>query len=988
MNFSELKQPFRIKGGLIDRTKPINFYFNGRKIGAFKGDSIASALLASGIHFIGRSFKYHRPRGIFSCGSEEPNALLEIGEKEWKCPNTRATTEEVSENLLAKSQNYKGSLHLDWLSINDFFSAFLSAGFYYKAFMWPKLFWEKLYEPAIRDVSGLGTLSGLDDIDTYEKGYLHCDILIIGAGPAGLLAADIASRTRARIIIADEDWLPGGRLNFEDLLINSLTGSDWASQTYKHLIDMPNVRFMKRTTVYGSFDHGIFGAIERTAEIQKDVNKNKASSVLWKIYAKQSILCTGSIERGIAFENNDRPGIMLAGSIRGYVNRFAVSPGNRIAVFTNNDSGWQTARTLIKNDINVVAIIDSRNIPAPLKIPHSEVFMGEEVIDTFGRKHLRKIKLSNGRTIKTDCLGISGGWNPAVHLTCHQRSWPVWKKSISAFVPGPNLQNGMKVTGAANGTLVLSNIFSETQTKITQIIDHLGFKLSHQILLETSKETSNLKSLWRVKQSNSKSFVDYQNDVTTSDIILAKQEGFFVPEHLKRYTTLGMATDQGKTSNVLGLAILAELNGISIEEAGTTIFRPPYTAIPIGAFAGRSRGKAFRPFRLTPSHKLASDLGATFVETGNWLRARWYSLHNDCDWQQTVNREVIQTRASVGVCDVTTLGKIEIYGKHALEFLNRIYANNFSALKIGRMKYGIMLREDGIVLDDGATARLGEEHFVMTTTTANAVYVYRHLEFCRQCLWPGYDVHLISSTDQWAQFSIAGPSSRILLQRIIDPKNDISNTAFPFMSCAEVNLCDGITGRLFRISFSGELGYELAVPTRYGNDLMRALLESGKDLEATPYGTEALGVMRIEKGHPAGNELNGQTTAFNLGLENMVKKDKRKIGTVLAQRSGLTQLDGERLMGFVPSDKSQVLRAGAHLFDKNVAVTVQNDQGWLSSATFSPSLGHHIGLGFISDGKAKIGQKVVAIDSLRKKNIQVEIVSPQFIDPKGIRLRA
>ena len=491
-----------------------------------------------------------------------------------------------------------------------------------------------------------------------------------------------------------------------------------------------------------------------------------------------------------------------------------------------------------------------------------------------------------------------------------------------------------------------------------------------------------------MKESKTRAWLDFQNDVTVKDVALAFREGFSSVEHLKRYTTLGMATDQGKTANVQALAIMAELTGKSIPETGTTVFRPPYTPVPIAAFAGRSRGKDFRPVRLTPSHDWAVEQGAVFVETGAWLRAQWFPQPGETHWRQSVDRETLAVRKAVGVCDVTTLGKIDIQGADAAAFLNRVYANGFAKLPVGKVRYGLMLREDGFVMDDGTTARLGETHYVMTTTTAKAVPVFRHLEFCRQVLWPELDVQLISTTEQWAQFAVAGPRSRDLLHKVVDPDHDISNEAFPYMACGEVTVCGGTRARLFRISFSGELAFEIAVPARYGDAMVRALMAAGEAFDVVPYGTEALGVLRVEKGHPAGNELNGQTTAANLGMGRMVSKKKDCIGNVLSERPGLNAPDDLRLVGFVPLDRGAQLTAGAHFIPIGAAAVAAEDQGYMTSVAYSPNLGHAIGLGLIKNGTERIGEKVRAVDLIRDADVEVEIVSPHFVDPEGERLRA
>ena len=981
-----MSQSHRLTGGQINRHKILNFTFNKQRFEGHPGDTLASALLANGQRLIGRSFKYHRPRGIFSAGSEEPNALVELRTGAYREPNTRATVVELFAGLNATSQNHHGPLAFDVMAVNDALSPLLSAGFYYKTFMWPKMFWEKLYEPVIRAAAGLGKLSMQPDPDQYDKGFLHTDLLIIGAGPAGLMAALTAARSGARVLLADEDFQLGGRLNAETYTINDGLGSLWAKQSIAELASFNNVRIMSRTTVYGAFDHGIYGAVERCTD-HLALNRGKPRQILWRIYSRRAILCSGSTERSIAFGNNDRPGIMLAGAVRSYVNRWGVAPGKRVAVFTNNDDGWRTAADLMANNVQISAVIDSREGIAPLAIADAITVMGGGIASTAGRLGLHSIRLTNGQTVSADCLAVSGGWNPNVQLSCHQRGRPKWKEDLCAFVPGDILPAGMLVAGAANGEMSLFGALKSGQRNANDALDQINQPSPSSTLPSAVDEPGSITAFWHVKQSIGRAWIDLQNDVTTKDIAVANQEGFHAAEHLKRYTTLGMATDQGKTAGVLGLAILAKLRGISIAESGTTVFRPPYTPIPIATLAGRARGENFRPTRHTPSHQWAEKQGAVFSQNGLWLRAQWFGRAGETSWQQSVNREVMQTRQSVGLCDVTTLGKIDIQGLDAALFIDRVYANNFLSLAIGKVRYGLMLREDGFVMDDGTTARLAEHHYIMTTTTANAVSVFRHLEFCRQCLWPNLDVHLISATEQWAQYAVAGPNSRRLLEKIVDAPFDLSNKAFPFMACAQLSICGGTPARLFRISFSGELAFEIAVAGRYGDALINTLMAAGEEFAAVPYGTEALGVMRIEKGHPAGNELNGQTTALNLGMGRLVSKKKDCIGSILSERPGLVREAGIRLVGFKPVNHEQKLRAGAHFISTGKAVVTENDQGWMSSVAYSPTLGHSIGLGFIIRGDDRIGEVVQSADPLHDEQIPVEIVSPHFVDPQGERLR-
>ena len=993
-----MSEPFRVGSGINADGAPVRFKFNNRSLTGRQGDTLAAALLANGQRLVGRSFKYHRPRGIFSAGPEEPNALVEMRTGAHREPNTRATTIELFEGLEATSQNHRGSLERDALAVNDLLSPYLTAGFYYKTFMWPKSFWEKVYEPMIRAAAGLGRLSMEPDPDHYDKGFLHCDVLVVGAGPAGLSAAQAAGRAGARVILADEDFVFGGRLNAETLEIDDKPGSLWARDVAEELKSLPNVRLLPRTTVYGAYDHGVFGALERKTD-HLPHSGGKPRQILWRIYSTRSVVCAGATERPIAFPGNDRPGVMLAGAARCYLNRFGVSPGSRIAVFTNNSDGWRTAEDFESKRIEAV-IID-----APGFFSLSEPRFGirreqGDVVSTSGRRQLGRIRLSDGTRIDADCLAVSGGWNPNVHLTCHHRGRPVWREDLAAFVPGGELPPGMLVAGAANGTFNHLDCIAEGTAAGSVAAESTGHRSGLVKAQSTdeapglregpvpSEPTYDIKPYWQVGGGKGRAWVDHQNDVTVKDIELSFREGMHSVEHLKRYTTLGMATDQGKTANVLALAIMAGLTGKTIQETGTTIYRPPYTPVPIAAFAGRSRGREFRPVRLTPSHIWAEERGAVFVEAGNWMRAQWYPIAGETRWRESVDREVRATRGSVGICDVTTLGKIDIQGQDAAELLNRVYSNGFSTLPVGKVRYGLMLREDGIAYDDGTTARLGEHHYLMTTTTANAVLVFRNLEFARQCLWPGLDVHLISVTDGWAQFAVAGPNSRKLLRKIIDPEHDISNQAFPFMACGPVSVCGGVGARLFRISFSGELAYEIAVPARYGRSMMAALMSSGEEFGAVPYGTEALGVMRIEKGHAAGNELNGQTTAYNLGLGRMVSQRKDCIGNVLSRRPEMLREDAVKLAGFRPIDRARELRAGAHFIERGASATTENDLGWMSSVAYSPTLGHHIGLGFIRRGSERYGDIVVATDPLRDSSVEVEVVSPHFFDPDGERLRA
>ena len=972
--------------GLIDRGRSLSFRFDGRELTGFGGDTLASALLANGIRLVGRSFKYHRPRGILTAGPEEPNALVELGKGARREPNTKATTVELFDGLEATSQNRWPSLAFDLSAVNGLVGPLLRAGFYYKTFMWPAAFWERVYEPLIRRAAGLGRASGAPDPDTYEKFNAFCDVLVIGAGPAGLAAALAAGRSGARVILCEEDFRLGGRLLAEAREVDGRSGHRWAAEVEAELRSMPDVRILPRTAVVGVYDGGTYAAVERVADHLPEPPAFAPRQRLWTIVARRAVLAGGAVERMIAFGGNDRPGVMTASAVRAYVNRFAVVPGRRVAVFTSGDDGWRTAGDLVAAGVEVAAVIDARPQldEDAARATGFPVHLGAQVVATHGRLGLRGIDVlrADGRTvgIEADCLAVAGGWNPAIGLACHQGAKPRWADDIAAFVPGP-LPPGMTVAGAAAGSFSLGRALAEGMTVGADAIAELGFRRAQMPVPSADDEPAGLVPLWHVAASRGKAFVDYQHDVTDADIALADREGFSAPEHLKRYTTLGMATDQGRTGALAGHAIMAELTGRRLAEAGTPAPRPPTVPVAIGVLAGQHRGRHFRPVRLTSSQAWATARGATFVDAGSWKRAQWFAQEGERDWQATVNREVTAVRSSVGVCDVSTLGKIDIQGADAATFLDRVYVNMFSTLAVGRVRYGLMLREDGFVLDDGTTARLGPAHFLMSTTTANAGKVMQHLEFCHQVLWPELDVQMVSVTEAWAQVAIAGPRSRDLVGRLLDDGFDVSNTAFPYVACAGVRV-RGVPGRLFRVSFSGELAYEIAVPASYGEALIEALMEAGADLGVVPYGTEALSVMRVEKGHVAGGELNGQTTAHDLGLGRMLSKKKDFIGRTMAQRPALSDLTRPTLTGFRPVDRGRRLRAGAHFVPLGVAPSAEHDQGHMTSVAFSPTLGHWIGLGLLARGPERHGQRVRAYDPRPRRRCRGRGLRPGLRRPR------
>ena len=992
-------QPYRLPHhGVVDRARPLKFEFDGHRYRGFAGDTLASALLAAGVRLVARSFKYHRPRGIVAAGSEEPNALVELRSGARREPNTRATVAELFDGLVARSQNSWPNVRLDLGAVNSLLSPIFVAGFYYKTFMWPAAFWEKLYEPLIRRAAGLGRASHEPDPDTYDKAHAFCDVLIIGGGPAGLAAALLAGRSGARVILCDEDFVLGGRLNGDRHVIDDLSGRDWAWRIESELRSMPNVRIMPRTTVFGAYDGGLsgartYGALERVCDHLAVPTAHRPRQRLWKIIARQSVLAAGGVERPVVFGGNDRPGVMLASAVRTYVNRFGVAPGRRAAIFTSSDDGWRTAADLVQAGVAVEAVIDSRSEVDPALIRaaergHVPVLLNSQVIGTDGWQRLSRISVraADGRIARyaVDLLAVSGGWNPSLALSTHLGGKPQWSEALSAFVPGEP-PRGMSTAGACAGSFRLGDSLREGGEAGRQAAVAAGFDAQRMPSWKSSDDRVRSSALWCVEDSVGKAFVDLQHDVTREDVELAAREGFRSVEHLKRYTTLGMATDQGKTSNVNGLAIMAALTERSIPSVGTTTARPPYTPVSIGALAGSHRGRHFRPTRFTAGHDWARERGATFVEAGQWLRAQWFAAPGESNWQETVTREVRCVRSSVGVCDVSTLGKIDIQGPDAGAFLDRVYINMFSTLPVGKSRYGLMLREDGLVMDDGTTAQLAKDRYVMSTTTANAAGVMQHLEHARQILWPELDVQIVSVTEQWAQYAIAGPKSRELLERLLGGVFDLSDRAFPYLACAEFSWAN-LRARLFRISFSGELAYELAVPARYGDAVIRAIMSAGEPFGVTPYGTEALGVMRIEKGHVAGNELNGTTTAADLGLGRMMSTKKDFIGRVLAKRPGLTDPERPSLVGIRPVDRSERLYGGAHFLALGATPSLENDQGYLTSVAYSPMLGHWIGLGFLKRGPERHGERLRAFCPIRSADAEVEVVSPLFFDPEGARL--
>ena len=998
-----MSQEFRLeKNGLINRNNKISFSFNGKKYYGYEGDTLSSALIANGVHLVGRSFKYHRPRGFFGAGVDEPYAVVQMIRDGATDPNVRATEQELFEGLEAKSVNCWPSVNFDIGAINNFLNIFFPAGFYYKTFMWPKSFWYHIYEPFIRKAAGFGSASIKHDTERYEHKYEYCDLLIAGSGPSGLASAYAAAKNGAKVILAEDKPRFGGTLLTSEVNIGNQTGKEWSENIIAELKEMPNVIVKNRSQIFGYYDHNMLVMSERVTDHLPKSNKFTPKQRLWYIRSKEVLISSGSIERPIVFGNNDTPGVVLSSAAKEYMKVYGVLVGKNPIVFTNNDSAYETAIEFKKNGIDPI-VLDSRENPNSELVNQAlnmkiDIKFSHVVVAAKGYKKVKsadialisknKKDLSNIQNIKCDCICVSGFWTPTIHLASQSGGKTKFKEEIDAFIPTDSKQNETTL-GSANGIFNLEETLKTSIDKSFEISNKITNKNQKISVPQVSEQKhSKHDKFWCVPLPEGKKykrFLDFQNDVAVSDIELAIREGYRSIEHVKRYTTLGMATDQGKTSNLNGLQLVSGIENKVVPSVGHTTFRPPYTPITIGAIVGREVGKHSKPTRKSPMHKWHENNNAVFVDAGVWLRPRYYKI-GDENLFDASKREAENVRKNVGVCDVTTLGKIDVKGPDASEFLNRVYTNAWLKLPIGKARYGVMLREDGIVMDDGTTTRISEHHYHMTTTTAQAANVLSHLEYYLQVVWPDLNVNVVSTTEQWAGAAIAGPNSRKLLEKLF-PNSDVSNEGLPFMGYLEGDLF-GVKARIFRISFSGELAFEVNVESNFGNYMWEKIIEIGKEFNIQPYGTEALSTLRIEMGHVAGSELDGRTIPYDTGLDGLASKKKDFIGKRSLNRKAFIADDRQRIVGLVPIDKKTSIPEGSHLVKDSKGKIPIPKLGHVSASCWSVEHNNPFSLAILKDGKNMIGQKLYAMSPLKDKTIQVEVVSSHYVDPKGERVRS
>ncbi|MBL6639053.1 MAG: sarcosine oxidase subunit alpha family protein [Rhodobacteraceae bacterium] len=989
-------------GRLLNKDVPLNFTFNGRKMKGYPGDTLASALLANNQMLVGRSFKYHRPRGVVSSGAEEPNALINMGEGTRFEPNQRATTTELFDGLVAESQNHWPSLEFDIGAINSKLARFLPAGFYYKMFIHPRPLWKHVYEPFIRRSAGLGKAPKMRDSDTYEHFYAFYDLVIVGGGIAGLMAAKAAASSGAQILVMEQSAHWGGRCVVEPDQINGKDPEYFIEDLVTELTAQPNVTMRTRLMGAGVYDHGYLLGYERLRDHAP--SQPGPRHRLWRIRAAKILTATGAIERPLSFAGNDLPGVILASALRDYVENFGVSMGDRTVVLTNNDDAYRTAIALKAAGLDVPVILDARSAGGGALAEAAQklgirVETGKAVAFVKGRGVVTGVAICDQagqgtvlEEIACDCLAMSGGWSPVVHLWSHCGGKLVWDEALAMFRPDPEKaplnQKGegfVLAAGAANGHFSLGAVM---QDALQQGAEAAGITAASQPLPEIDQTAeAAMEAVWMMPQGagvklRSKAWLDFQNDVKVSDVQLAAQEGFESVEHAKRYTTLGMATDQGKLSNINGLAVLAGALNADIPAVGTTTFRPPYTPISMGAIAGAARDEIFQPVRQTPMHDWHIEQGAYMEPVGQWRRPYCYPRADETH-QDAVAREIRQTRNSVGLLDASTLGKLLVQGPDAAKFLDMLYTNMMSTLKIGKCRYGLMCSENGFLMDDGVVVRLGEQSFVCHTTSGGAEHIHAHMEEWLQTEWWDWKVYVANLTEQYAQVGVVGPKARDVLEKL--GGLDVSKEALGFMEYAEGRL-GAFDVRAFRISFSGELSYEIAVPAGQGLAFWQALCAAGEEFGIMPYGTEALHVMRAEKGFiMIGDETDGTVIPQDLGLDWAISKKKSDfLGKRAQERSHMVDPDRWKLVGLETLDGS-VLPDGAYAVGEGENANGQrNTIGRVTSTYFSPTLNRGIAMGLVAQGPERMGE-ILNFPDLSGNEVKVKLVNPVFYDKNGDR---